>query len=103
MTWKSKDGEKPEDTINQIDVLLNGVFRKDRLIDIITNFILVWSLNKISVGVLFIIVTWMTVQFVKFMKDPTKFKIVTKVEQYTYVQESIMLLTVACYLMIGAI
>ena len=45
----------------------------------------------------------MTAQFVKFMKDPTKFKIVTKVEQYTYVQESIMLLTVACYLMIGAI
>ena len=73
------------------------------IVDIITNFILVWSLNKISVVVLFIIVSWMTVQFVKFMKDPTKFKIVTKVEQYTYVQESIMLLTVACYLMIGAI
>ena len=40
MTWKSKDGEKPEENINQIDVLLNGVFRKDRLIDIISNFIL---------------------------------------------------------------
>lgn len=40
MTWKSKDGEKPEENINQIDVLLNGMFRKDRLIDIISNFIL---------------------------------------------------------------
>ncbi len=40
MTWKSKDGEKPEENINQIDVILNGVFRKDRLIDIISNFIL---------------------------------------------------------------
>ena len=40
MTWKSKDGEKPEENINQIDVLLNGVFKKDRLIDIISNFIL---------------------------------------------------------------
>ena len=40
MTWKSKDGEKPEENINQIDVLLNGVFRKNRLIDIISNFIL---------------------------------------------------------------
>ena len=40
MTWKSKDGEKPEENINQIDILLNGVFKKDRLIDIISNFIL---------------------------------------------------------------
>lgn len=40
MTWKSKDGEKPEENINQIDVLLNGVFKKNRLIDIISNFIL---------------------------------------------------------------
>jgi 4-hydroxybenzoate polyprenyltransferase len=73
------------------------------IVDIITNFILVWSLNKISVALLFVIVVWMTVQFVKFMKDPTKFKIVTKVEQYTYIQESIMLLTVALYLVIGAV
>ena len=40
MTWKSKEGEKPEENINQVDVLLDGVFRKDRLIDLITNFIL---------------------------------------------------------------
>lgn len=72
-------------------------------VDIFTNFVLVWSLNKISVVILAVIVTWMTVQFVKFMKDPTQFKIVDKVEKYTYVQESIMLLTVAVYLLVGAI
>ena len=36
MTWKSKNGEKPEENIEQVDVLLNGVFRKER----ITNFIM---------------------------------------------------------------
>jgi type I restriction enzyme R subunit len=39
MTWKSIDGEKPKENINQVDVLINGVFRKDKFIDIITNFI----------------------------------------------------------------
>lgn len=39
MTWKSKDGERPEEIFDQFDTLLNGVFRKDRLIDLITNFI----------------------------------------------------------------
>mgnify|MGYP002553768394 CR=1 FL=1 len=32
MTWKSKNGEKPEENIEQVDVLLNGVFRKERII-----------------------------------------------------------------------
>ena len=52
MTWKSKDGEKPEDNINQIDVLLNGVFRKDRLIGIITNFILFQNKEKGRIKIL---------------------------------------------------
>ena len=40
------------------------------ILDIITNFILVWNLNKISVAVLFILVSWMTYKFIDFMKDP---------------------------------
>lgn len=52
MTWKSKDGEKPEDKINQIDVLLNGVFRKERLIDIISNFILFQNKEKGRIKIL---------------------------------------------------
>ncbi|MBQ7580469.1 MAG: UbiA family prenyltransferase [Clostridia bacterium] len=71
--------------------------------DIITNFILVYNLNKISLAVLFALVSWMTWQFVRFMKDPEKFKLVSKVELYTYLQEGTMLLTVAAYMVFGKI
>ncbi len=73
------------------------------IVDIITNIILVFRLNKISIAVLVILVTWMTVQFVKYMKDPNKFVIVDKVERYTYLQESTMLLTVVVFLLVGRI
>ena len=71
--------------------------------DIITNFLLVWNLNKLTVLALLTDVTWMTVKFVQFMKDPTRFAIVDKVERYTYIQESLMLLTIPAYLVFGAI
>ena len=40
MTWKSKNGEKPEENIEQVDILMEGVFKKEIIIDIITNFIM---------------------------------------------------------------
>lgn len=73
------------------------------LVDIITNVLLVINLNKISVILLLANVSWMTYKFIEFMRDPTKYKIVNKVERYTYIQESIMLLTVALYLVVGKI
>lgn len=73
------------------------------IMDIITNFILVWNLSKLSVAVLAILVTWMTIKFIEFMIDPTKYNIVDKVERYTYLQESTMLLTVVIYLIVGKI
>ena len=73
------------------------------LMDIITNFILVWNLNKISVLILFLLVTWMTIKFIEYMSNPTKFEIVDKVERYTYLQESTMLLTVVVFLLVGKI
>ena len=73
------------------------------LVDIVTNIILVWNLNKISVVILLLLVSWMTLKFVQFMKDPEKFKIVDKVERYTYLQEGTMLLTIVLYLLIGKI
>lgn len=73
------------------------------IIDIITNFILVWNLSKLSVIVLFILVSWMTYKFIDFMIDPTRYEIVEKVERYTYLQESTMLLTVVIYLLVGKI
>lgn len=39
MTWKSRNGESPEKEFNPIGVLLDGVFEKARLLDIIRNFI----------------------------------------------------------------
>lgn len=73
------------------------------LIDIVTNFILVWNLNKISVALLALNVGWMTFKFKQFKKDPTRFKLVTVVEKYTYIQESIMILTIVAYLIFGKI
>lgn len=73
------------------------------IMDIITNFILVWNLNKISVAVLFILVSWMTLKFIQFKKDPERFILVNKVEIYTYFQETTMLLTVVAFLLIGKI
>lgn len=72
-------------------------------IDIITNFILVWNLNKISLLFLLINVLWMSWKFIEFKKDPTKYKIVDKVERYTYIQESIMILTVIAFLIFGKV
>lgn len=68
-----------------------------------TNFILVWNLNKISLLLLLINVLWMSWKFIEFKKDPTKYKIVDKVERYTYIQESIMILTIIAYLIFGKI
>lgn len=73
------------------------------IVDILTNIILVWNLNKISVVILVLLVSWMTYKFIEYMKDPYKYKIVSKVERYTYLQESTMLLTVVAFLLIGKI
>ena len=73
------------------------------IMDIITNFILVWNLSKLSILVLFLLVSWMTYMFIDYIMDPTRYEIVEKVERYTYLQESTMLLTVAIYLLVGKI
>lgn len=73
------------------------------LIDIATNFILVWNLNKISILLLAANVGYMTFKFQQFKKDPTRFKLVTVVERYTYIQEIIMVLTVVFFLLWGKV
>lgn len=73
------------------------------IVDILTNIVLVYNLNKISIGVLVLLVSWMTWKFIQFIKEPERFKIVDKVERYTYLQETTMLLTVVCYLLVGKI
>lgn len=73
------------------------------LIDLMTNFVLVWNLNKISLIVLGLLASWMTWKFVQFMKNPKKFKLVDKVERYTYLQETTMLLTIVAFIIFGKI
>ena len=73
------------------------------LLDITTNFVLVWNLNKISVAVLALLVGWMTWTFQRFKADPTRFKLVTKVENYTYLQELTMIATIVVFLIAGKI
>lgn len=72
-------------------------------VDILTNVLLVWNLNKISIAALLLNTAWMTWKFAQFIKDPERFRIVDKVERYTYIQETMMLLTIAAYIMFGKI
>jgi 4-hydroxybenzoate polyprenyltransferase len=69
------------------------------LADIITNFLLVYRLNRAAVAVLFLNVVWITWKFIAFMKDPNRFEIIKKVERYTYITEATMVLVVALYLL----
>ena len=40
MTWKSENGERPEESgVNYFTMLINGVFPKERILDILRNFI----------------------------------------------------------------
>ena len=71
--------------------------------DILTNFLLVWNLNKGMVFLLLLNVLWMTWKFLQFLKAPARFAIVDKVERYTYIQETLMLLTIPVYLIWGKI
>ncbi len=71
-------------------------------VDIITNFILLWNLNIVSVILLFINCVYISAVFIKFKKDPNKFILVKKVELYTYIQEGIMLITIPVFLIMGA-
>ncbi len=73
------------------------------LVDIVTNMILVFNLNKVTILIFVLLVSWMVWKFVSFMKDPEQYAIVEKVERYTYIQESLMLLTIVGYLVFGKI
>lgn len=71
------------------------------LLDIVTNIILLWKISLIGVLVLVANVIWMTVQFEQYIKDPTRFNIKLRVERYTYITESTMVIAVAIYLLQG--
>lgn len=73
------------------------------LVDIVTNLFLVINLNIIGFVILIINVAVMTAEFIIFIKDPKKFKLVTRVEIYTYITEATMLLIIPAYMIFGKI
>ena len=106
LIWEiSRKIKAPEDETEYVTYSkLFGYRRATRFVliltiaDIITNFLLVYRLSWLSVLALFINVSWMTWKFIEYMRDPHKFRLVEKVERYTYIQETIMLLTVGGYI-----
>lgn len=72
-------------------------------VDICTNFILVWRLSRLSVFLLFLNALWCSYCFYDYVKSPGRYRIVSKVERYTYIQESLMILTIVGYLIFGRI
>ncbi len=72
------------------------------LLDIVTNILLVWNLNRISAVLLALAAAWMTWRFIRYVKQPD-FPLIRDIERYTYVIEGLMLLTVAAFLVWGRI
>lgn len=71
--------------------------------DILTNFALVWNINRWSVLVLLALVLWMTWRFEDFKRDPTRYKLVDQVIRYTFLQEFTMIATVALAILFPAL
>lgn len=69
------------------------------IVDIMTNIVLIWNINRYFILLFIILVSWMTAQFLRYIKDPYRFRIVSKVETYTYLQELMMLLTIAIHVL----
>ena len=72
-------------------------------VDIITNILLLWKLNVIGIVVLMINIAYLTFITSKFNQDPEKFAYVGKVELYTYIQESVMVICIPIFLIFGPI
>lgn len=69
------------------------------LVDIVTNVLLLWNISKVGVVILVANVIWMTIQFQQFIKDPNQFNIKARVERYTYITETTMVLSVVVHLL----
>lgn len=73
------------------------------LVDIVTNILLVINLNIIGCFILIINVIIMTVEFIMFINNPERFKLVKRVEIYMYITETTMLLIILSYMIFGKI
>lgn len=53
MSWKSENGEKPEEgTVDFFTIMLNGMFPKERILDLIRNYVVFQNVNGRNVKIL---------------------------------------------------
>ncbi len=71
------------------------------LVDIATNLYLIYAINRPLMVALLVNVAVMTWEFSQYIADPTRFRLIDKVERYTIITESIMVLAVVIHLTIG--
>ncbi len=73
------------------------------ILDISTNLILVWNLNKLAIVLLLVNLLWVMWKFHQFKQNPERFPVVYVVERYTYIQELLMIFTIIAFLIWGKI
>ena len=71
------------------------------LVDVVTNLLLVLRINRVAVVALLVNVAWITWVFLRYLRDPSRFRLIGRVERYTYLTETIMVLAVAAHLALG--
>lgn len=71
------------------------------LVDVLTNLVLVYRVNRVALVLLVANVVWITTVFRRYLKDPTQFDLIGKVDRYAYGTEAIMILAVAAHLTLG--
>lgn len=71
------------------------------LVDIATNLYLIWAVNRPLALALAANAAHMTWLFARAIRNPAAFRLIDKVERYTLLTESIMVLAVALHLLFG--
>lgn len=68
------------------------------VLDVLTNIILLYKISMLGVIVLILNISWMVYKFISYIQNPYAFNIKQKVEQYTYITETTMVVGVILYL-----
>lgn len=71
------------------------------LLDVVTNLVLVYQVNRFAMILLVANVVWITMIYRKYLKDPERFSLIRKVDRYAFTTEGIMILAVAAHLLVG--
>lgn len=70
-------------------------------VDVLTNLSLVYAVSRLAMVPLAINVAWVTWTILRWIRRPESFKLREKVDRYTYVVESLMVIAVVLFLTVG--